>query len=249
MSPHAAPAPARFELGPDGFVVQARFVLAEGDWKTALDYCNRLAAISTNEISFNDVRLYIGNLQESARTWVNKSYPSEVVSLADAVVQYATQTGVYYPALGQALAALGSDPSNATLLQQVVAILQVLEKSPGEQSNAAVQAAQAAQRFVTGAAASEKKLRPLFDVYSAIYLPRAPGEQSVLPHDLDRTVRALERAWTRLSDELQSVKEFVDAKVADGKPFSVDIDARGAVALWKTAGDAADNWRREAFSG
>jgi hypothetical protein len=248
MSPHgAAPAQDPFLLGPEGFIVHAEFVLAESHWKMALAYCNALAAISTEDISFSDVRLYIANLQASARTWRDDTYPSEVVSLADAVVHYATQTGVYYPALAQALAALGKDPINAELLKQVNAILQLLNKAPSEQSSAAEKAAEAAGRFVSGATAGEKKLRVLFDDYANIYLtgsqPRAP-----ILEGLDHPVIALDRAWTRLSSELLRLKEFVDAHAAGGELFSIDIAASSAIAQWKTAGDAADNWRKGAFS-
>jgi hypothetical protein len=250
MSSHgAAPAPERFDLGPEGFVVQARFVLAESDWKGALGYCRRLAAISTGDISFNDVLLYLTNLQASAGAWINGTYPTEIVSLADNVVHYATQTGVYFPALAQTLDALGSDPSNSGLLQQVNAILQVLNKAPGEQTRAAREAAHAAQRFVSGVAAGEKKLRPLFDAYVSIYLQPTPRVQLLLPEDLDRAVIALESAWKRLSDTLDQLKKFVDKKAGADEPFSVDIAAPGSVALWKIAGDAADNWRRDAFTG
>jgi hypothetical protein len=248
MSAHGAkPTQERFELGPDGFVVEARFVLAEADWKTALTYCNRVAAVSTGDISFSDVALYVANLQTSARSWVNNTYPSEIVSLADAVVHYASQTGVYFPALAQVLDALGREPKKSELLQQVHAILQVLTKAPEEQSKAAAQSADAAGRFAGGAAASEKKLRVLFDTYASIYLPGAPRQRPVLPEGLDAPVSALGRGWTHLSDELAGLKSFVDARAAEGEPFSVDIAAAGAIALWKTAGEAANNWRREAF--
>lgn len=242
-------APERFNLGPDGFIVRARFVLAEADWKTSLGYCKGLAAISIGGISFSDVLLYITNLQDCARSWVNNTYPSEIVPLADAVVHYATQTGVYYPALNQTLAALGSDPTNRGLLQQVNAIIQLLDKTPGEQSKTALEAAQAAERFINTAAAGEKKLRPLFDAYSSIYLPHTAGVQSVLSQDLNPVITALGQAWRRLSDELDRLKRFVDTKAAAGEFFFTDIAAPHAVSLWKTAGNAADNWRREAFIG
>jgi hypothetical protein len=245
----AVPAPERFNLGPDGFIVHARFVLSEGDWKTTLGYCKRLTAISIGDISFSDVRLYITNLQDCARTWGNNTYPSEIVPLAGAVMHYATQTGVYYPVLAQTLAALGADPTNSGFLQQVNAIIQLLDKAPGEQSKAALEAAHTAEQFVNSAAAGEKKLRPLYDAYSSIYLPHTAGVQSVPSQDLNLAVMALGRAWRRLSDELEQLKSFVDTKAAAGEFFSTDIAASGAVALWKTAGDAADNWRLEAFTG
>lgn len=243
----AAPAPERFNLGPDGFIVRARFALAEGDWKTSLGYCKRLAAISTGGISFSDVRLYITNLQNDALSWINNTYPSGIVSLADAVVHYATQTGVYYPALAQTLAALGADPTNGALLQQVNAIIQLLDKIAEEQLKATLDAADAAARFVNGAAAGEKKLRPLFDAYSSICLPHCADVQPALSEDLSLVITALGQAWRRLSDEMERLKGLVDAKASAGEFFSTDIAAPDAVALWKTAGDAANNWRLEAF--
>jgi hypothetical protein len=249
MSSHgAAPVPERFNLGPDGFIVRARFVLAAGDWKTSLGYCKRLATISIGDISFSDVRLYITNLQEGALSWVKNAYPSEIVSLASAVVHYArVAAGVYYPPLAQTLAVLGADPTNGEFLQQVNAIIQALDKTAGEQSKAALEAALAAERFVNGAAAGEKRLRPLFDAYSSIYLPHTADVQSTPSQDLSLVVAALGQAWKRLSDELGRLKSFVDTKTAAGQFFSTDIAAPDAVALWKTTGDAADKWRLEAF--
>ncbi len=248
MSSHvAAPAPERFNLGPDGFIIRTWFVFAEGNWKTSLRYCKRLAAISIGGISFSNVRLYITSLQDSALSWMNNIYSSEIVPLASAVVHYAGQAGVYYPALAQTLAALGTDPTNGELLQQVNAIIQALDKTLGEQLKAALEAAHATERFVSGATAGEKKLRPLFDAYSSIYLLDTADVQSPLSQDLSLVITALEQAWRRLSGELERLKSFVDTKVAAGEYFSTDIAAPDAVALWKTAGDAANKWRIEAF--
>ena len=232
------------DLGPDGMVAGGDFVL--GSWKVALDYCDAAQATDPTAVPFPDVSTLLGSVRSAAGGFVNTTYPNEVVALASGVVAYATKAEVYVPALAKSLTALGADPSNATLLKQVDAILQALAADPPASATAASGAATAVAAFETSAAAAEASLRAVATAYAGTYGVALPGA-AVLPAALEDPVEALAGAWQRLATQLAALKAQVDKCAHAGTPFDIDLEPDATVGRWKEASAAADTWRLNAY--
>lgn len=241
------PVSRSFDLGPNGFITNGNFVLAEGNWKNALQYANAAAGIDTDSIFFEDVKSFIKTLQSQTSTWKDNTYPN-VVTLASDVYEYSTRITTYLKTLDKVLTALGKAPADPKTLKEVNAIIDAL--APTRQIKTASAAIPKVQAFEKNAADHETKLKSLFIDYVTLYLEgQVPSTEPSLPQGLDQPIGKLNTAWVKLGNELENLEKWVNENAKNGTKFTADISLENALAAWKNAEGAADKWRINAYVG
>ncbi|HEX2059261.1 MAG TPA: hypothetical protein VHK90_00840 [Thermoanaerobaculia bacterium] len=240
------PVTRSFDVGASSFVSGTRFILGRGDWKSALAFANAATTATPSSIAFADVREHVQSIRGDAEAWTSMTYPA-VVALANAVYDFGNNKApVYLKKLGMLLAKLGDDPSNATLLAQVEAIVQVLSRAATDgqaaASEAAAQVAQASSRQEAG----ERKLATVVTAYAGLYRTSSPSTP-LLPPALDASVGAVGDAWRQLAETLDALVQWVRANAKGGKKFEAELSLDAAMVEWKTAAAAADDFRTHAY--
>ena len=240
------PLPRPFDLGASAFVDGTRFILARGNWKSALAFTGSATTTDPASIAFDDVRTAVLSIQSDAGAWTSTTYP-KVVGLASAVVDFgANKVPVYLVKLAKVVKSLGDDPTNATLLQQFEAIAEVLARSANEARSAATASATDVAAAGRRQRASERQLASVVAAYSNVYRTSQPAPPA-LPDSLDATVTALGDAWDGFTSTLDALVQFARTNAKDGRKFTVDVGIDAAVVEWRIASAAANDFRTSAF--